>query len=97
MALGGCLPAEGDGALAALTELSRLGHRAATRSAGPRFFHFVIGGATPAAVAADWLASGLDQNAGAWVASPLGSRLESICLEWLRELFELPPEFGGCW
>ena len=72
-----------------------MGRAAATRSAGPRFFHFVIGGATPAALAADWLTSSFDQNAGAWVGSPFASRLESICLEWLRDMFELPPQFGG--
>jgi glutamate/tyrosine decarboxylase-like PLP-dependent enzyme len=94
-ALGGDLPEYGDGALTAVTELARLARDGATRSAGPRFFHFVIGGATPAALAADWLTSGFDQNVGAWAASPLGSRLESICLDWLRDLFELPPEFGG--
>jgi glutamate/tyrosine decarboxylase-like PLP-dependent enzyme len=93
--LGGDLPAGGDGALAAVTELARMGRQNATRSAGPRFFHFVIGGATPAALAADWLTSSFDQNVGAWMASPLGSRLEGICLNWLRELFELPPQFGG--
>jgi glutamate/tyrosine decarboxylase-like PLP-dependent enzyme len=95
MHLGGPLPEEGASALAAVTDLARLGHETATRSAGPRFFHFVIGGATPAALAADWLTSALDQNAGAWVASPLAARLEAVCLDWLRDLFELPPEFGG--
>lgn len=93
--LGGDLPQEGDGALAALAELGGLGLEAATRSSGPRFFHFVIGGATPAALAADWLASALDQNAAAWVASPLGTRLEQVALDWLRQLFRLPAGFGG--
>lgn len=93
--LGGELPEQGEGALAALAELGRLGRQAATRSSGPRFFHFVIGGATPAALAADWLASALDQNAAAWIASPLGTRLELVVIDWLRQLFGLPPHFGG--
>jgi glutamate/tyrosine decarboxylase-like PLP-dependent enzyme len=93
--LGGELPREGDGALEALTALGALGRSAATRSSGPRFFHFVVGGTTPAALAADWLASALDQNAAAWVLSPLGTRLEVVALDWLRELFRLPADFGG--
>ena len=60
---GGALPEQGDGALAALTELVENGVEAATGSSGPRFFHFVTGGVTPAAHGADWLASTLDQNA----------------------------------
>jgi glutamate/tyrosine decarboxylase-like PLP-dependent enzyme len=93
--LGGELPERGEGALVALTELGRLGREAATRSSGPRFFHFVIGGATPAALAADWLTSALDQNPAAWIASPLGTRLELVALDWLRQLFRLPDHFGG--
>jgi glutamate/tyrosine decarboxylase-like PLP-dependent enzyme len=92
--LGGPLPDDGDGALEALQEL-RDALPAATRSAGPRFFHFVIGGSTPAALAADWVASTLDQNAGLWTASPLGSHLERVAVEWLKELFELPSEWSG--
>jgi glutamate/tyrosine decarboxylase-like PLP-dependent enzyme len=54
-----------------------------------------MGGGTPAALAADWLASAYDQIAFAWASSPFAARLEQIALGWLRELFELPREFGG--
>jgi glutamate/tyrosine decarboxylase-like PLP-dependent enzyme len=94
-AVGGALPDEGAGSLAALRELAELSHATATRASGPRFFHFVTGGTTPAALAADWLASVTDQNGGIWESSPLAARLETVSLAWLRELFGLPPEWGG--
>jgi glutamate/tyrosine decarboxylase-like PLP-dependent enzyme len=89
------MPEEGDGTLAALSELAARADRAATRSSGPRFFHFVMGGGTPAALAADWLTSTYDQVAFGWASSPLGARLERVAVDWLRQLFELPAEFGG--
>ena len=89
------LPSAGDGALVALTELVEQGIEAATRSSGPRFFHFVTGGVTPAAQGADWLASTLDQNAFSAVSSPLAVRLESVAIAWLLDLFELPSSWGG--
>jgi glutamate/tyrosine decarboxylase-like PLP-dependent enzyme len=91
----GPLPEHGDGSLAALGELLREGVPAATRASGPRFFHFVTGGVTPAALAADWLASALDQNAFSWVNSPLAAQLEVVSLSWLKELFGLPSEWAG--
>jgi len=91
---GGQLPERGDGALVALRELLD-GLDGAVRAAGPKFFHFVNGGVTPAALGADWLASAIDQNPGAWVASPLAGRLESVALGWLRDLFGLPSDGGG--
>lgn len=91
----GALPDAGIGSLAALSQLSELGPAAATRSAGPRFFHFVTGGSTPASLAADWFASALDNNAGLWVSSPLGSQLERVALAWLKDLFGLPAGWGG--
>lgn len=89
------LPENGIGSLAALKRLVEHGPIAATRSTGPRFFHFVTGGSTPAALAADWFTSALDNNAGLWVASPLGSQLEKISVGWLKELFGLPARWGG--
>ena len=89
------LPEDGLGALEALRTLTSTGMTAATRSSGPRFFHFVTGGATPAALAADWLTSTLDQNSFSWVSSPLGTRLEAISVSWLLDLFDLPKSWGG--
>ena len=93
-ALGGGLPERGVGTLAAIRELAAA-HPAALRSSGPRFFHWVVGGGTPAALAADWLTSTYDQNAFAWESSPLGTRLEELAIEWLKDLFALPPAWGG--
>src|SRR5205823_6461725 len=59
------------------------------------FFHFVMGGGTPAALAADWLASALDQIAFNWISSPLAMRLEQIAVGWLKELFRLPAAWSG--
>jgi glutamate/tyrosine decarboxylase-like PLP-dependent enzyme len=89
------MPEDGDGTLAAVRDLAARGQQAATRSSGPRFFHFVMGGGTPAALAADWLTSTYDQVAFGWASSPMGARLEQVATNWLRQLFELPEDFAG--
>ena len=89
------MPEEGEGTLATLGELAERGQQAATRSSGPRFFHFVMGGGTPAALGADWLTSAYDQVAFGWASSPMAARLEQVAVDWLRQLFELPRDLGG--
>jgi glutamate/tyrosine decarboxylase-like PLP-dependent enzyme len=59
-----------------------------------RFFAWVIGGGTPAAMAADWLTTVWDQNAGIHACSPAASVVEEIAAGWLKTLFDLPPEAG---
>ncbi|SCL33026.1 Glutamate or tyrosine decarboxylase [Micromonospora rhizosphaerae] len=92
---GGGLPERGEGSVVVLERLLRIGAAAATHSAGPRFFHFIIGGATPAALAADWAAALFDQNAAFRASSKFATMTETIALAWLRELFGLPGAFGG--
>lgn len=93
--LGGPLPEDGAGTLGALRELIDAGTDAAIGSAGGRFFHFVVGGATPAALAAEWLTAALDQNPGMWAGSPFGAGMEVVAVDWLKQLFGLPPAWGG--
>ena len=87
-------PEHGDGALAAIEELVRASD-GALRASGPRFFHWVIGGDTPAALAADWLTSAWDQNAAAYDSTPIGTVTEELSIRWLKELFGLPASWGG--
>jgi glutamate/tyrosine decarboxylase-like PLP-dependent enzyme len=59
-------------------------------SAGPRFFGWVIGGSLPAALAADWLTSAWDQNAGMYATAPAAAVAEEVVGTWLKDLLRLP-------
>ncbi|MEM6673020.1 MAG: pyridoxal-dependent decarboxylase [Planctomycetota bacterium] len=85
------LPSEGIGPAGALSELVERIAARGVASTGPRFFHYVVGGVTPSALAADWLASAVDQIAASVTASPVGVELEEIATRWLAELFDLDP------
>ena len=59
-------------------------------SAGPRYFGFVIGGALPASLAADWLTAAWDQNAAVHALSPAAAAAEQVAGEWMKELLGIP-------
>lgn len=88
------LPGRGAGAREALDLFMQRFGEGVSSSAGPRYFGFVTGGVTPAALAADWLTSVFDQNVMSYGDSvaPL-VELEAIGL--LRDLFGLPDAFTG--
>ena len=73
--------------------LDELGSPATVASAGGRYFGFVIGGAVPAALGANWLAGAWDQDAALRVMSPIAAELEEVVLQWVCEALGLP---GNC-
>lgn len=88
------LPDAGMGAAATLAHFLQRYGDAMPASNGPRFWGFVTGGATPAALMADWLVSAYDLNLSN-AANSQAPNLEWEALSMLRALFGLPDPFGG--
>jgi glutamate/tyrosine decarboxylase-like PLP-dependent enzyme len=63
--------------------------------AGSRFFGFVIGGALPVTLGANWLAGAWDQNAAIARATPGVAIVEQVALRWLLDVLRLPPVCAG--
>ena len=89
-AFGGSLPRHPTSAAKVLERLVAAAEPGLVATVGPRFFGFVIGGASPAASAADLLAVGWDQCAFNEVLSPAAAAAERAAGAWLKELLHLP-------
>ncbi|MFE5827901.1 pyridoxal phosphate-dependent decarboxylase family protein [Streptomyces erythrochromogenes] len=88
------LPARGTGLVATLNEFAARWEPTLSASAGPRYLGFVTGGATPAALAGDWMTSAWDLNAFSSLDGP-GQHLERETTVWLRSLFRLSERHHG--
>jgi glutamate/tyrosine decarboxylase-like PLP-dependent enzyme len=91
---GGPLPAHGADPLAVLEELIAGAGPGVVAMPSGRFFGWVIGGALPAALAADWLTSVWDQNAGLLASSPAAAGAERVAGDWLLDVLGLPAGAG---
>lgn len=89
-ALGGALPKGGGDPIAVLEQMAAQSDRGLIASAGPRYFGFVVGGAVPVTVGADWIGAAWDQNAGVYVAGPSVGVIEDITAGWLLDILDLP-------
>jgi glutamate/tyrosine decarboxylase-like PLP-dependent enzyme len=88
--LGVPLPADPVDAAQVIDALARAAEPGLVTTTGPRYFGFVTGGALPATVAAEWLATVWDQPAALFVMSPASAVVEEIAAGWLIDLLGLP-------
>jgi glutamate/tyrosine decarboxylase-like PLP-dependent enzyme len=91
-ALGGPLPDGPTDPRAVLTQLAEDADPGVVAIPGGRYFGFVIGASLPAALAADWLATAWDQNAGHYVGGPSAIIAEDVAAGWLKELLDVPAD-----
>jgi glutamate/tyrosine decarboxylase-like PLP-dependent enzyme len=91
----GPLPQEGITALECIQELVTLAEPGITAMSDPRFAGWVVGGTLSAALAADWLTSTWDQNAGVGEGAPAAIAFENAALTWVTALLKLPPSANG--
>jgi glutamate/tyrosine decarboxylase-like PLP-dependent enzyme len=75
---------------AVVEELARKADDGILGTAGGRFYGWVIGAGLPGAVAADWLTTVWDQNAGLYACGPAAAVVEEVAGEWLKELLGIP-------
>src|SRR6266511_2287093 len=90
--LGGLLPEAPSDPREVVAELAKAADRGLLASASGRFFGFVMGGALPASVGAEWLTAAWDQCAGFHALSPAAAVAEQAVVSWLLKLFGLPPD-----
>lgn len=88
------MPDEGADIRATLDLMHGRGSPATVASMGSRYFGFVVGGALPATVAANWLATSWDQSPSSFMNSPAGAKLEIVAGQWLQDLLGLPDHTG---
>jgi glutamate/tyrosine decarboxylase-like PLP-dependent enzyme len=89
-ALGGPLPEHPTDPAEVVAALAAAAEPGLVATPSGRFFGFVIGGATPAALAADWLTSTWDQNTGLAFLAPAATVVEEVAGAWLAQLLGLP-------
>ncbi len=89
-ALGVELPDDPTDPTAVVDMLARAVEPGLTAMPSGRFFGFVIGGTHPAGMAADWLTSAWDQNAGLRTVTPAATAVDDVAEGWVLDLLGLP-------
>ncbi len=92
----GDLSREGIGSIEALKQFNLRFEPIMVASSGPRYWGFVTGGTTPAAIAGDWLSTIYDQNKQSAKGNcDVSAIIELETIQLLLSLFNLPKDYFG--
>jgi glutamate/tyrosine decarboxylase-like PLP-dependent enzyme len=61
----------------------------------PRFLGYITSSAAPIGALADFLASAVNPNVGAWKLAPVATEIEAQTVRWIAEFIGYPAECGG--
>jgi len=93
--LSGSLPETGTDPAALLEQTAQLLFEHSLFNGHPRFFGYITAPPAPIGVLADFLASAVNANVGAWRLAPAATEIESQVVRWIAELIGYPPDCGG--
>ncbi len=91
----GPLPAGGASADTLLQTSSELLFKHSLFNGHPRFWGYITSPPAPIGILADFLASAVNANAGAYILSPVATEIERQTIQWIAELIGFPASCGG--
>jgi glutamate/tyrosine decarboxylase-like PLP-dependent enzyme len=89
------LPVGGANPQKLLDEITEMLVQHSLFNAHPRFWGYITAGPAPLAVLADFLASAMNPNVGAWKLAPMATEIEAQTVRWIAELIGYPVDCGG--
>lgn len=88
--LDGPLPVEPTDPAEVINMLAATAEKGLVATPSGRFFGFVVGGALPTALAADWLTSAWEPNAAFAALAPTEAAVEAVAARWVTDCLGLP-------
>jgi glutamate/tyrosine decarboxylase-like PLP-dependent enzyme len=89
------LPISGAQSLAMLEDVTETLFQHSLFNAHPRFWGYITSGPAPIGVLADFLASAVNPNVGAWKLAPAATEIEAQTVRWIAELIGYANDCGG--
>lgn len=90
--VGWSAPAEPTDPAEVINMLAATAEKGLVATPSGRFFGFVVGGALPTALAADWLTSAWEPNAAFAALAPTEAAVEAVAARWVTDCLELPAD-----